>query len=40
LIELDPRKAHEHALKSGEFIPFVTPDEADWFSKNYKKIWE
>jgi len=28
------------AMKSGNFITFKTPEEADWFSKNYKRVWD
>ena len=34
------KEAFTHALKSGEFIEFKTKGEADWFSKNYKKVWD
>lgn len=39
LNELEPRQAQEHAIKNKEFIPFKTPQEADWFSQNYKRAW-
>jgi hypothetical protein len=39
LNELQGREAIDHALKTKEFIPFDTPEEADWFSRNYKRIW-
>jgi len=29
-----------HAMQTGNFIEFHSPQEADWFSKNYKKIWD
>lgn len=29
----------EEAKKKGEMISFDTPQEADWFSKNYKMVW-
>jgi len=41
--KLNPLKSNEalmHAIRSGEFIKFDTPEEADWFSQNYKKYWE
>lgn len=28
------------AVNSGEYIEFATPGEAEWFSKNYKRVWE
>ena len=34
------KNAMMEAVNRGEFIPFKTPAEAEWFSKNYKKIWE
>jgi len=36
----DWHEALNHAMGSGEFIPFKTSEEADWFSKNYKKVWD
>lgn len=32
-------KAFDIAIKSGNYITFDSPEKADWFSKNYKKIW-
>jgi hypothetical protein len=32
--------AVRYALKSGEYIPFDDPKEADWFSEFYKSIWK
>lgn len=40
LIELEPSQAIEYALQSGEFIPFDDPKQAEWFSKNYKSVWD
>jgi len=40
LIQLSPQKAYDYALESSEYIPFDNQEEADWFSKNYKNIWE
>jgi hypothetical protein len=34
------KNAFLDALNSGEVIPFDTPGDAEWFSKNYKKVWE
>lgn len=31
--------AWDQARKSGNYIEFKTPQEADWFSKNYKSAW-
>lgn len=39
LTELEPKMAAQYARTSGEFIPFDTPEEAEWFSKNYKSVW-
>jgi hypothetical protein len=36
---LEPQDAMTHAQKTGEFIPFDSPAEADWFGRNYKKFW-
>ena len=35
----DYHQALNHAMGSGEYIPFQTAGAADWFSKNYRKIW-
>lgn len=40
LQRLDSKDAINYAITSGELIRFDTPEEAEWFSKNYKKIWE
>jgi hypothetical protein len=37
---LSPDDAYKHAVDTGEYIPFSDPKEADWFSQNYKKVWE
>ena len=37
LQEFSPQDAVGHVLKTGNFIEFGTPEEADFFSKNYKK---
>jgi hypothetical protein len=29
----------DYALKSGEYVSFDDPKEADWFSQRYKTIW-
>ena len=33
-------QAMKHAIETGEFIEFKTAEEADKFSKLYKKVWE
>jgi hypothetical protein len=35
-----PDVAIKHVLETGNYIEFDTPQEADWFSKSYKKVWE
>jgi hypothetical protein len=37
---LSHQDAIEHAIKTDEFLPFTSNEEADWFSKNYKKVWD
>ena len=34
------KNAFFDAMSSGEVIEFNTPGDADWFSKNYKNLWE
>jgi len=33
-------EAWGHAMRSNNYIEFATPEEADWFSKNYKRVWK
>lgn len=40
LVPLDENSALNYALQSGEYIPFDNTADADWFSKNYKKVWK
>ena len=40
LQQYEPREAFGHAMNTGNFIEFDSAEEADWFSKNYKKVWE
>jgi hypothetical protein len=40
LVELPPEEAFKHAVKTGEFIEFSSGGDADWFSKNYKRVWD
>jgi len=40
LNKLDPKRAYDHAIKTGEFITFTDSKDADWFSKNYKRVWD
>lgn len=37
---LSPEMAVDHAIKTGQFVPFDNQDDADWFTKNYKKVWK
>jgi chaperonin GroES len=37
--ELSPDEAYRHAVRSRQYIQHPTREEADWFSKNYKKVW-
>ena len=39
LRKLEMDEAFRHALGSQEYIEFDNPDDADWFSKNYKAVW-
>ena len=36
----NPKDAQNHAFRTGEFIEVSSPEEADWFSKKYKRVWE
>jgi len=36
----DAREAMKRVQKSGNYIEFKSPQEADWFSRNYKRYWE
>ena len=40
LVRLGRAEARQHAIKTGEFIPFDKAADAEWFGKNYKKLWE
>lgn len=39
LVKLSAEEAIDHAIKTGEYIEFDSPDEAEWFSSNYKRMW-
>lgn len=39
LRQLDRDAAIDYAMQSGEFIEMPSADEADWLSRNYKKVW-
>ena len=36
---LDPKVAREYALKNNEYMKMNSPQEANWFGENYKKLW-
>lgn len=40
LQQLSPQDAKRYAVENNQFIPFNTDEQADWFTKNYKKTWE
>ena len=40
LKRLSDREAFKHAAENKEAIVFDNPEEAEWFSKNYKKYWD
>lgn len=39
LKRLSPSEAVGHALRTKEFIEFPSRREAEWFAKNYKRVW-
>jgi hypothetical protein len=39
LKELSAKDAVDHAIKTKQFITAKNNDEAEWFSSNYKKVW-
>jgi len=39
LTELSPKDALNHAIKTKQFIEAKNNAEAEWFSSNYKKVW-
>ena len=40
LRRLEDGSAFNHAIQTGEFIELGSAEEADWFSKKYKRVWE
>jgi hypothetical protein len=34
------KNAFKEAMKRKEYIEFDSPDQADWFSRNYKLLWD
>ena len=39
LFDYGQEGAYDQVLKSGNYIDFDNPQDADWFSKNYKVVW-
>lgn len=39
LKRLDRQEAYNHAMRTGEHIKFDNPEDASWFTENYKSIW-
>ena len=39
LVWPEPTDAARHALETGEYIEFDTDEEADFFSREYKRYW-
>lgn len=39
-LEDDKWTAFDHAMTTGEYLEFNSPEEAEWFTKNYKKYWD
>ena len=37
---LEGKDAFDHAIKNNNYIKFDTPEDAAWFSQNYKKYWD
>jgi len=40
LIKLSSDEAFNYALQNKEYLEFSNSEEADWFAKNYKKVWK
>jgi hypothetical protein len=40
LKQYKPMDAYKHVKTTGNYIEFDTPEDADWFSRNYKRVWE
>jgi len=36
----DWREAADYAVRNNEYIEFRTPEEAEWFGRNYKEVWK
>ena len=35
-----PEDPYRYARENNDFIKFDTPEDADWFSKKYKLLWD
>jgi hypothetical protein len=40
LTNREPSDAMGYAVKNKQYIKFPSSDEADWFTRNYKRVWE
>jgi len=40
LTQREGDEAFDAAHKAGEFIEFDSAEEADWFARNYKHLWQ
>jgi hypothetical protein len=40
LTQMTPEDAKNYALRTGEYIPFTEATQADYFSRNYKQLWD
>jgi hypothetical protein len=40
LTHLEDEPAYQHARKTGNYIEFDNEEDAAWFSKSYKKVWD
>ena len=40
LTQLPDEQAYRQARETGNYIEFDNEEDADWFSKSYKKVWD
>ena len=40
LTRYQPDEAFRHARETGNYIEFDNEQDADWFTKSYKKVWD
>ena len=40
LKKMEANEAFKQAMETGDLIEFATDEEAKWFAKSYKKVWE